>query len=250
MLVAKALGGDTPATVSLANFGVGGPVQRWQLDATKTITRRTDLSAAGASVALTLPAQSVTLLVIPAAPVPPAPTLTATATSAAQVALSWSAVPGAVSYEVQRSFNGSALAPLTSTGATTATDNAVSANTTYLYRVRGVLANGATAFSSIDPATTIVFTDSPLTAGTRIRAVHFTELRTAVNAMRASAGLAAQTFTDPVLSSAVGIKAVHKMELRTALDAARAQLGLPALVYTGGTTIKAAHVTEVRNGVK
>jgi hypothetical protein len=48
----------------------------------------------------------------------------------------------------------------------------------------------------------------------------------------------------------VKVKAVHLTELRTALDAARAELGLPALVYTGTSNVKAAHVTEIRNGVK
>jgi len=52
------------------------------------------------------------------------------------------------------------------------------------------------------------------------------------------------------------IKAVHMTELRSALDAARAAIGLPALVYTdptitpGSTVIKAAHVTEVRAGTQ
>ncbi len=250
MLIAKTLTGDTPATVSLAHFNAGTAIQRWQLDSTKTITRRSDLAPSGSTVSLTLPPQSITLLVIPAVPVPPAPTLTATATGTAQVALSWSAVAGAISYDIYRSVNDSPFTALTNTGNTTANDNTVSASTTYLYQVRAVLAGGTTAFSATDPATTIVFTDDPLTAGTTIKAVHFTQLRTAVNAMRAAAGLSAQTFTDPTLSSTVKVKAVHLTELRTALDAARAEIGLPALVYTGGTTVNAAHVTEIRNGVK
>ncbi|HEX8153166.1 MAG TPA: glycoside hydrolase family 44 protein [Thermoanaerobaculia bacterium] len=250
MLVVKTLTGDTPTTVNLANFTAGQTIQRWQFDSTKTITRRADLNPAGSTIALTLPAQSVTLLVIPPAAIPAAPALTATATGTAQVALSWNAVAGALSYDVYRSFNNAPFALLANTGGTTLNDNAVSANTTYLYQVRAVLTGGSTAFSAIDPATTIVFTDSPLTIGTPIKAAHFTQLRTAVNAMRAAAGLSAQSFTDPVLSSAVPIKTAHLTELRTALDAARATIGLPAAVYTNGTTVKAAHVTELRNGVK
>jgi Glycoside hydrolase family 44 len=250
MLVAKTLTGDTPATVNLAHFNAGAAIQRWQLDSAKTITRRSDLAPSGATVSLTLPPQSITLLVIPAVPMPPAPVLTATATGAAQVALSWSAVAGAVSYDVYRSFNDAPFAPLTNTNLTSVNDNAVSANTTYLYQVRAVLAAGTTAFSALDPATTIVFTDSPLNAGMPIKAAHFTQMRIAVNAMRTAAGLGAQAFTDPALSSAVRVKAVHLTELRTALDAARAELGLPALVYTSTSNVKAAHVTEIRNGVK
>lgn len=250
MLVAKTLTGDTPATVSLANFPSGPPIQRWQFDSTKTITRRSDLTPSSSAVALTLPPQSVTLLVIPPAAVPQAPVLTATATGASQVALSWSAVAGAVSYDVYRSSNNVPRTLLTNTAATSINDNAVSANTTYLYWVRAVLAGGATAFSTVDPATTVVFTDSPLTTGTPVKAVHFTQLRTAVNAMRTAAGLTAHPFTDPTLSSAVKVKAAHLTELRTALDAARTAIGLPGAVHSGGTTIKAAHVTEVRDGVK
>jgi hypothetical protein len=51
------------------------------------------------------------------------------------------------------------------------------------------------------------------------------------------------------------VKAVHVTELRTALDAARTALGLSALTYahtltTQSTLISAADFTELRNGVK
>lgn len=250
MLVAKTLGGDTPATVSLANFSAGTTIQRWQFDATKIIVRRPDLTRSGSSVSLTLPGQSVTLLVIPAAAVPAAPALMATATSSSQVALSWTTVASATSYDVYRSVNHAPFTLLTSTSGTSVNDSAVAPNTTYLYQVRGVTPGGATPFSAIDPATTVAFTDAPLTPGTTIRAVHFTELRTAVNAMRAAAGLAPATFTDPLLSSAVKVKSVHLTELRAALDAARADIGLPAAAYTTSPIVRAAHVTELREGVK
>ena len=252
MLVAKTLSGETPTTVSLAGFNAGGAAQRWQLDAGNTITRRTDLGPSGSSIGLTLPAQSITLLVIP--PAAPAPTVTASATTTSNVALSWSAVAGAVNYEIHRSVNDSAFTLLTSTTATSLNDGPVSANTTYLYKVRAVLASGPGDFSAIDPATTVIFTDLSLSAGTPVRAVHFTELRTAVNAMRAAAGLPAFSFTD-ALSFGVRVKTVHMTELRSALDAARAEIGLAPRTYTNnpltaGTSAKAVHVTEMREGVK
>jgi hypothetical protein len=250
MLVAKTLSGDTPATVNLAGFAATGAVQRWELKSTNTITQLANLTPSGSAVTLTLPAQSITLLVVPPATAPGATTLTATATSAAQVALSWPAVAGMVSYEVQRSFNNSAFAPLVTTAATSFNDNSVSANVTYLYKVRAVLSGTPGTFSPVDAATTIVFVDAPLTAATKAKATHWTQLRTAVNAMRASAGLTAQSFTDPTLSSAIKIKTVHLTQLRTALDQARAAIGLPAMTYSGGTAIKAAHVNELREGVK
>lgn len=48
--------------------------------------------------------------------------------------------------------------------------------------------------------------------------------------MRAPAGLTAATFTDISLDGAI-IKALHVTQLRTALDAARAALNLPAINY-------------------
>jgi len=184
--------------------------------------------------------------------------LVASATSTSQVTISWAAVAGAANYEIQRSTNISAgFTTLTTVAALTANDSGLTANTTYLYKVRAI--NGATtsAFSSIDPATTIVFTDDPLSGGIPAKAVHVTQLRTAVNAMRAAANLGAQSFTDPGLASGGVIKALHQNELRTALNQARTAIGLSAIVYTdpptvtGGTTpIKAAHITNLRDGVK
>jgi len=106
-----------------------------------------------------------------------------------------------------------------------------------------------------DAATTTIFTDAPLPGGSLVKAVYITQLRTAVNAMRAAAGLGAQSFTDPSLS-AVKIKATHLTQLRTALDAARTAIGLPAVSYTdptitaGSTVLKTVHIADLRNGVK
>ena len=75
MLVAKVLSGSTAATVNLANFQPAGAAQVWQLTSANAISRLSDISVGGASVSLTLPPQSVTLLVIPSgAALPTAPT--------------------------------------------------------------------------------------------------------------------------------------------------------------------------------
>jgi hypothetical protein len=74
--------------------------------------------------------------------------------------------------------------------------------------------------------------------------------------MRASAGLTAQVFTDDPLTTATPIKTTHLTQLRTALDQARAALSLSTLAYTDPTLtanvtpVKAAHVNDLRNGVK
>jgi uncharacterized delta-60 repeat protein len=167
---------------------------------------------------------------------PGAPTLfTATATGFSTVSLTWRPVAEAAGYEVYRSsFNGPYTLALT-TSASSATDSGLSANTTYLYQVRTLGSGGPSAFTAIDPATTIVFTDTSL-SGVLIKAVHIDELRTAVNAMQVAAGLSPSTFTDPTLTAGTTtIKRLHVTELRDALDAARSTIGLPVISYTDAT---------------
>jgi len=185
--------------------------------------------------------------------------LVATATSTSSVSMSWSAGSGSIDhYEIQRatSKNGP-FTTLSNTASTSFTDSGLSSTTTYIYRVRAVDAAGNYSdFSNIDIATTIVFTDDPLVAGvTVIQAQHIVELRQAVNAVRAAAGLSAATWTDSSLTG-VEVKAVHISELRSNLDGARSVLGLSTGSYTdatltpGTTIVKAVHVTELRDRVK
>lgn len=99
-----------------------------------------------------------------------------------------------------------------------------------------------------------VFTDDPLTAGVTIKAVHVTELRSAVNQARSLGGLGAASWAESV-TSGVTIKAAHIVELRTRLDEARAALGLSAASYTdpnltAGITVKAAHLQQLRDRVR
>ncbi|MEO7276162.1 MAG: glycoside hydrolase family 44 protein, partial [Vicinamibacterales bacterium] len=82
MIVAKVLSGATPVTVNLANVTPGTTAQAWQLTSANAITRVADVAVNGQSLATTVPAQSVTLLVIPqsSAPVNQAPVARITAT--------------------------------------------------------------------------------------------------------------------------------------------------------------------------
>jgi len=184
---------------------------------------------------------------------PPAPTgLVATATSTTSVTVSWSASAGATQYEVSRN-GGTPVA----VGSTNYVDNTVSAGVTYLYKVRAVNASSLRSpYTTPDPATTILFTDDPLViASTKIKAVHLTQLRTAVNAMRTAAALSAASFTDPS-PAGLAVNDVHVNELRTALNAARTALGLSTMVFTDPTLVahttqvKKAHVEELRSGVR
>jgi hypothetical protein len=178
--------------------------------------------------------------------------------SGARIDLTWTAAPGAHHYQVERAPNlGGAYTVLNSNVVgTTYQDSTVTSVNAYLYRVRTADAVGnLSPPSGIDVATAITFTDNPLTVGTTlVKAVHMTELRQAVNAVRAAANLGAATWTDPTLSTSVTIKAVHVTELRSNLDAALTALGISTSAYTDpsltGIVIKKVHVDEVRQRVK
>jgi hypothetical protein len=104
-------------------------------------------------------------------------------------------------------------------------------------------------------AQAFTFTDPTLTAqSTVVKAVHITELRTAINTLRAAAGLGATTFTDPTLTAATTpIRVVHITELRTTLNTVYTAVGQTLPTYTdatliaGSSAIKAVHITELRN---
>ena len=125
-------------------------------------------------------------------------------------------------------------------------------------RGRAIKSNHASASTRINPTMPQggppVFTDDPLVAGvTPIKALHITELRTAVNQARARAGLAAANWAEAVAAGVV-IKAAHVVELRARLDEARTALGLAAATYTdpglaAGTIVKAVHIQELRSRV-
>ena len=177
-------------------------------------------------------------------------TMTAVATSTTAVSISWSAVPGADGYEVARSTDGTNFMAFNTT-TTSLNDSPVAANTAFLYKVRASRGLAFGAYSARDIATTVIFTDDPITpAATVVKSEHMTQLRTAVNAVRVLSGLGAFTF-----STDVTIRALHITQLRDRLDEARTQLSLPPMQYSeaifaGSTIVKAVHLTELRNGVK
>jgi hypothetical protein len=186
---------------------------------------------------------------------------TATSTYIWEISLTWDAVPNAVGYQLFRSANNGPYEHIASPSTNAFTDSGaafsgLAANTAYLYRVIAVYgASDQGPASAIDLATTITFTDDPIVAGsTPVRAEHVTELRTAVNAVRAAKGLAPGSFTNPVVPGAT-IKALDVTELRSNLDTALTALGLRPPAYTDpalapGDLIKAAHLQELRRGVK
>ena len=102
-----------------------------------------------------------------------------------------------------------------------------------------------------------VFTDPTLTPrSTVIRAAHVTELRSAIDTLRARQGLAAFGWTDASLTAGTTtIKRVHLAELRSAVAAIYTARGLTAPTWTDSTitsgvsVVRAVHVTELRAAV-
>jgi len=64
MIIGKALSGSTPATVSLANYTPASTAQVWQLTSANAIARLADVNVNGTSLSITVPPQSITLLVV------------------------------------------------------------------------------------------------------------------------------------------------------------------------------------------
>jgi hypothetical protein len=101
-----------------------------------------------------------------------------------------------------------------------------------------------------------IFTDNTLLVGqTTAKAQHIIELRQAVDAMRAVAGLSGAPWTDPALAAGSRIKAIHILELRTFLDDAATRLGYSTSPYTdpslaAGYSIKRIHIEELRQRIR
>ena len=173
------------------------------------------------------------------------------------VRVTWHGTAGVGSYEVAFSSNGTSF---TSAGTTTEQffdiTNGITANTAYLVKVRAISTGGSpSAYSATDLASTYLFTDHPIQAGvTMAKSAHWTELRTAINAVRQLAGLSPAMWTANVAAGQI-ITRTSVEELRNALDPARSALGLPAVAYTdyplpASTLIKALHILQLRAGVQ
>lgn len=108
------------------------------------------------------------------------------------------------------------------------------------------------------PADPIVvpFTDDPLVAGvTPVRAIHITELRTRIDAVRVRLGIGAYpSWTDGTLTTgSTPVRAVHITDLRTALGQAYTALHLTVPTWTDSlatsTVIKAVHISQLRSAL-
>lgn len=188
--------------------------------------------------------------------------LLASAPGTTSVSVSWQSSAGAHHYALERWQSG-AFQFLQDVSGTSATDSAVTANTTYIYRVKAVSATGSSSpYSNSDLATTVAF--SALTAGqTTIAAAHFDEMLVAVNAVRAASQLGPRSWADilplgtPAPVSAGLIRGQHVLSLRGEMNAARAALGFGAVAFTDPVLpgsppvgVKLIHMTEIRGGAQ
>jgi hypothetical protein len=99
--------------------------------------------------------------------------------------------------------------------------------------------------------TSAPFTDDPLTARSSvIRAVHITELRTRIDAVRSKFGLGAYAYADAITAGTTIVKAQHVLDLRTALAQAYAAAHLAAPAYStspgAGVIVRVADIAEIR----
>jgi fibronectin type 3 domain-containing protein len=154
--------GSTPVTVSLANFSDAGTAQVWQINSASqtAIARLADAVIASNNTAITVPSQSITLLVIPAGNIsspPSVPTGLAATVASGTVTLTWNAGGGATSYTVARStVHGGPYSSIGTPTTTTYTDSGLTNGVTYYYVVSATNAAGTSVNSTEIAATPIV----------------------------------------------------------------------------------------------
>jgi hypothetical protein len=112
MVVNKQLTESATTTLSISNFYASGSAQPWQLTSANTITNLSSINFTGNSFTSTLPAQSITLFVLPAGALPPAPSLAAGTVSRTNTFDFWLTGQSGLTYVVQASTNLVSWSPL------------------------------------------------------------------------------------------------------------------------------------------
>jgi len=169
---------------------------------------------------------------------------------AGTITVRWTPLASATGYVVYRKTTwGAPWQAWRNVGASTPfTTDPAPAGTTRMYAVAAVTSGTTGPMSAGDLATTVAFTDATL-AGARIKAAHVTELRSAVNALRAFAGLTPFAFAEGVASGGI-VRLTHLSELRTAVSQARNAISMPMTFTDPAVTIRAVHFEELRNSVR
>lgn len=173
--------------------------------------------------------------------------------------VSWRPSAGASEYEVQRRTVASPeYMSIATTSSTTFTDLAVASDAAYQYRIRSRSGVRVSPFSAGDVAVTVSFTDTPLiTSTTVVKAAHVTELRAAIDLLRALGGLGPATYAETILAGgSIPVRSTHLQELRSALSEAAQILGVSLPSFTdssplaGIVPVKAVHFNELRTALQ
>lgn len=171
--------------------------------------------------------------------------------------VSWAEVLGATQYTVWKRTSAVSgwVQAVTLISGLNAISIAVPSNTTWMFAMTAKDANGnVSPMSAPRLATNVPLTDPEIIAGvTVMKAQHIIDLRAAVAAVRTFAGLGTYAYSRAnVLNQfAAGVDIT---ELRQALAQARAAIGFPVIAFTdptlsaGSSTIRAAHILELRAG--
>lgn len=178
--------------------------------------------------------------------------VSAKATSATRILISWGAVSEAVQYLVFRRGSPEPVGAVS--GGVTQFADSVSPDGAYAYHVVAVNASGEMSPDSAeDPATTFIFADDPIVPGsTNVRAIHVSQLRAAIEALRLVAGLGPHSYSSAPAGGTIRSQPV--VELRSAINQARAALSLPAFAFSDeiqpGALIRAVHFQQLRDALK
>jgi hypothetical protein len=140
---------------------------------------------------------------------------------------------------------------------TSATVPGLTSGVRYYFAVKAYSSSGLFSAASNEVsgiAASLPFTDDPLLPGIHtMKAVHITELRNRIDALRSARGLS--TWPWPSVAAGTLIRASDIAELRQALGEVFAARGLSAPTYldgptlAAGTSIKALHITQLRSAV-
>jgi hypothetical protein len=113
---------------------------------------------------------------------------------------------------------------------------------------------GVTSFSdwTLGTPAPATYTDAPLVAGTIVKAVHLTQLRTAIDAVRAARSLPPYPYSEAAALHGI-VKVLHVIEMRTALAQVYSAAGQQPPSYSttpaAGVPITAADIMELRVAV-
>jgi hypothetical protein len=146
MVINKQLTASASASFTITNFAASGTAHVWQLNSSNVITRLSDLSFAGSVFSNTVPAQSITLFVLP--PVIPGPASNPNPASGAtgvavNTSLSWKAGTNATLHCMYFGTSSNAVANATTNSpqfmggltVTNYTPGTLAYNTSYYWRV-------------------------------------------------------------------------------------------------------------------